>query len=525
MNGRSLMAPACICVEIGQSSMRALNGTQGFQQPLERLPNGRLTTSCKDRLSKALQSLLERKLWSGRTRVFCAVGARGVSLRRLSLPASVDQDLRQHLLLQIEAEFPLPPDELAWGYLELPSANVNGVAAAKREFLIVALRKDQLEDYAEVFASCGAVAVFTVAAISRNSICPRAPSDYAILDIGLRQSELVVFHEGVPTMVRAIAWGGENVTKVLAEHLGIPLAEAEKLKLESGSDERVQTATDAALATLVGALNGRRTITRLFLSGRSASSLVGRLEKLLGPASQCTVLQSGSADGHSAGLLGLKADLERDGGPAIVLQLKADTAGTVLSQPAPRKWAAVAAALALAALLIPSVGAVVLQPFLARKLASIKTESGRLATIERELRFLQYLKQTQPPYLDALYVMAKAAPPGTRIDSLTMNQRGDLSFKGAMGGSQAVVDFRTKLIDSGFFARVSVEEQTPTPDRQRVNVRMSAEWKPAGFRPPVSDPPANPEVKPPLPGPKPVASPTPAPTPPRPADATPGKKE
>ena len=32
--------------------------------------------------------------------------------------------------------------------------------------------------------------------------------------------------------------------------------------------------------------------------------------------------------------------------------------------------------------------------------------------------------------------------------------------------------------DSGFFANVTVEEQTPTPDRQRVNVRISAQEKP-----------------------------------------------
>ena len=32
-------------------------------------------------------------------------------------------------------------------------------------------------------------------------------------------------------------------------------------------------------------------------------------------------------------------------------------------------------------------------------------------------------------------------------------------------------------MDSGFFDRVSVEEQVPTPDRQKVNVRITAQWK------------------------------------------------
>ena len=52
-------------------------------------------------------------------------------------------------------------------------------------------------------------------------------------------------------------------------------------------------------------------------------------------------------------------------------------------------------------------------------------------------------------------------------------------FKPANG---QVTDFRAKLIASGFFSNVSVEEQSPTPDRQRVNLRMIAQWKPAAAR-------------------------------------------
>ena len=63
-----------------------------------------------------------------------------------------------------------------------------------------------------------------------------------------------------------------------------------------------------------------------------------------------------------------------------------------------------------------------------------------------------------------------------------MNRRGELSLRGSMRDSTQVVDFRSKLIASGFFANVAVEEQTPTPDRQKVNVRISGQWKPAAAR-------------------------------------------
>ena len=63
-----------------------------------------------------------------------------------------------------------------------------------------------------------------------------------------------------------------------------------------------------------------------------------------------------------------------------------------------------------------------------------------------------------------------------------MNRRGEISLRGSMQDAQQVTDFRAKLMDSGFFDRVTVEEQVPTPDRQKVNVRITAQWKPIDKR-------------------------------------------
>src|SRR5437867_3084576 len=106
-----------VYLEIGQSSLKALSGEEGLELPLERQPNGRLTSASKENLSLRLQDFLRQKNWQPRSRVYCAIGARGVSLRRLTLPSANKENLQRLLRLQIEAEFPLAPDELAWGYL------------------------------------------------------------------------------------------------------------------------------------------------------------------------------------------------------------------------------------------------------------------------------------------------------------------------------------------------------------------------------------------------------------------------
>jgi hypothetical protein len=125
------------------------------------------------------------------------------------------------------------------------------------------------------------------------------------------------------------------------------------------------------------------------------------------------------------------------------------------------------------------------KPFLESKLAGLKAGRERLPAIDRELNFLQDLKQSQPPYLDVLTVIAAAAPSGTSLESFSMGRKGDVSLRGKLSNAQQVMQFRAQLVDSGFFAEVTVEEQSPSPDR-KVTVRLTARLKPASERKPVS---------------------------------------
>ena len=209
---------------------------------------------------------------------------------------------------------------------------------------------------------------------------------------------------------------------------------------------------------------------------------------------ECEAIEIAPGQGRSAATLGLRKSYEQNGGSALlIIQSRNGDAAVRGLRPAPWKWAALAAALAVGSLSFPYAEAVLLKPLLARKLAEIRASKGKLLMIDREYRFLDYLKKNQSPYLDAVSIIANATSPGTRFDSLSMNRRGDVALRGSMRDGQQVADFRSKLIHSGLFSTVVIEEQTPTPDRQKVIVRISAQWKPGASReslsiePPVSD--------------------------------------
>jgi hypothetical protein len=417
--------------------------------PLERTANGQLSAASKDAVVQALQKFAPRKNWQPRVRVLCAISAGGVSLRRLSLPAGARDEIPKLLRLQIEAEFPLPPEELAWGYRALDPSS----AAPKQDFLVGAVKKDRVEEYAGLLLAAGLSPVFTPAVLARSFLAPQPLGSCALLDVSATQLELISFENGVPSALRIFPWEKNG-------------------------------AAEARLPMLARALTAA---TKVYVTGSNGAPAEVSVELRSKFGIACERLEIPAGTGQTAAVLGLKKSADGNLTPApLFLQTTAKPAAIgnfKFTQPAlPKKWA-VAAVLLLAALLfLPYAEALVLKGHLAKKIARLKSGQGNLATIDHEYDFLSYLKQNSPPYLDALYLFAKAAPPGARIESTSMNRRGEVSLRGSMRDAQQVTDFRAKLIDSGFFDRVTVEEQAPTPDRQKVNVRITAQWKPVGKR-------------------------------------------
>lgn len=453
MNLASLLHPPPLLVEIGPDWLKARHGQDSVELPLERGPDGRLSTPGKENAAVALKNFLKAKSWLPRIPAWCALSSRGVSLRRLSLPGGTGEEFHQRLRLQIEAEFPLPPDELAWGFQPLGQPRRSNGEPARQDLLVAAVRKEWVADYHDLLRACGTEPTFTLAAMARWNACGQPANSFAMLDIGARQSELTIFENAVPTLSRIIYWDGKNVA--------------------SPANTQVDTLAESIKGSLAG--------LRLIISGRGVSKeFAERLAWSLGNGCKCERLESAPDDGHSAAICGLEKFTAPGAAPALIIRLEpANGSNSNLAGVNWRTWGTRLGVLAAVALLLPYAEALLLKPHLERKVTAFKTGAERLNVIDRELDFLEGLKLSQPPYLDVLYVLSKSTPPGTRFDSLSLNSHGEVALRGAFHDGQQVADFRNKLIASGFFTNVVVEEQAPTPDRQRVNVRMSAQEKTA----------------------------------------------
>lgn len=430
-----------VFIEINPSSLRVLRENGGLELPLQRAADGKLTAECRKKTVSALQNFLGRNNWQPRVRAVCGISAHGVSLRKITLPAMAGGELENVLRLQIEREFPLSPDELAWGWREIPGG------PAGREIMIVAVRKEVIQDYAGLLSEAGANPEFTVSAFARELLCPSRNELHAVLEMECGHTELLSIENGVPAGLKILPANGDI-------------------------SETVRKNTAAKI---------------IYVSGNA--TVKNETVEKLSAQMDCRRLEFPGGDGFSAATLGLKKSVS-ESVPLPRLQAKIASAKTSFSfsrmdfsRAENRYWLTRIAVLLILLLILPYAEAILFKPLLARKLAAFKAQRQQfVSVVGPELRFLQSFKQGEPPYLDAIYLFSKAAAPGTHFDSITLNQHGEITLKAAMPGAQQVTDFRAKLIESGFFANITVEEQTTIQNQPRVNVRLTAHWKPVGSR-------------------------------------------
>jgi hypothetical protein len=209
-------------------------------------------------------------------------------------------------------------------------------------------------------------------------------------------------------------------------------------------------------------------------------AILPRLKEALGTDVDCEPLEYPSGPGQSAAMVGLRHFAESNGRcPPLILQAApARHDASARSGPTLLKWAAAAVLLTVAILGMRYAEALGNAPALERQLDAWEKAQATQPAIDRELRFFQYLATNRPPYLEAIAQLAEAAGRGTVIQSLAINGQGDVSFRGTMPNSKQATDFRAKLVRSGWFTSVVLEEQTPVDNEQKVNVRISAHWRP-----------------------------------------------
>jgi type IV pilus assembly protein PilM len=266
-----------------------------------------------------------KTLWSQakftKKEVVLGVSNQKVVVRLVDLPWLPADELKTSLKFQVADLVPMPVEEAVLDFVALEevttdqSRMVRGLlVAASQDAVLDAIRAAQRAGLRVSTVDLTPFAVLRVAG-AQDSLGLSGPE--AVVDIGAKVTNIVVHEGGVPKFVRILLLGGDDVTAAVVERLGIPTAEAERLKrdryaLADPASADARRIIDAALAEFVDevrgsvdyfvAMSGGRPLSRVVLSGGGslADGLAQRLATAVRtpveygrPFSQVTVGKTG----------------------------------------------------------------------------------------------------------------------------------------------------------------------------------------------------------------------------------------
>ena len=221
--------------------------------------------------------------------VAAAVSGHSVIVKKVSLPQMTRDELEEQIRWEAEQYIPFDVNEVNLDFQILDTSEDEG----QMDVLLVAAKKDLIDDYVQVITEAGLipVAVDVAAFAVENSFEANydfAPDDViALVNIGAQVVNINILSGGIPCFTRDITTAGNQYTEEIQKALSISFEEAERIKLgDQGADsqdvvpQEVEQAMQSVSETVIGeisrsldfyaATTADSRITKVVLSGGAA---------------------------------------------------------------------------------------------------------------------------------------------------------------------------------------------------------------------------------------------------------------
>ncbi len=216
--------------------------------------------------------------------VAVAVCGHSVIVKKVSLPAMTRDELDEQIRWEAEQYIPFDVNEVNLDFQILESGQADG--EGQMEVLLVAAKKDLIDDYVQVINEAGLVPVgIDVAAFAVENAFEAnyeaSPDEViALVNIGAQVVNINIMANGVPSFTRDITTAGNQYTEEIQKALSISFEEAERVKLGEGgpeSREVVPQEVDQAMQSVTETVIGEISRSLDFYAATTADS---RIEKV-----------------------------------------------------------------------------------------------------------------------------------------------------------------------------------------------------------------------------------------------------
>jgi len=248
--------------------------------PPEAIVDGALMNSSA--IVSAIQELVAQQKVKAKD---VAIGVRGhsVIIKKISLPRMTQEDLDESIQWEAEQYIPFDVKDVN---IDTQILTPEGDAAGQMDVLLVAAKKDMINDYTSVCAEAGLTA--TVVDVDAFAVQNAYEANYdvdpaqtvVLINVGAAVSNINVISRGITTFTRDITMGGNAFTEEIQKQLNISYDEAEALKVggQGETDAVVPQEVERVIQGVADQMGGE---IQRSLDFYSATASEGRIARVL----------------------------------------------------------------------------------------------------------------------------------------------------------------------------------------------------------------------------------------------------
>lgn len=205
-------------------------------------------------VASALQTLMS-SAGIREKRVLLGVANQRVVVRQVDLPWVEPSEMRAALRYQVQDFIPIPVEDAELDVHVIDDERYTDDGARVRRVMLVAAHREMIAAHMETVRRAGLKPLgidlnpFAVLRVL-GSTTAMSPGHEVIVDIGAGVTNIVVHQAGVPTFVRILVMGGDDITEALATSLQTDWPDAEAAKrgatVGGATDLADQVVTDTA---------------------------------------------------------------------------------------------------------------------------------------------------------------------------------------------------------------------------------------------------------------------------------------
>jgi type IV pilus assembly protein PilM len=247
--------------------------------PPEAIVDGALMNSSA--IVQAIQELVAKEKVKTKE---VAIGVRGhsVIIKKISLPRMSQEELDESIQWEAEQYIPFDVKDVN---IDTTILTPEGDAAGQMDVLLVAAKKDMINDYTSVCAEAGLTA--TVVDVDAFAVQNAYEASYdvdpgttaVLINVGAAVTNINILARGTTTFTRDITMGGNAFTEEIQKQLNISYDEAEALKVggQGETDAVVPQEVERVIAGVAEQLAGEIQRSLDFYSATAADHKIGKV--------------------------------------------------------------------------------------------------------------------------------------------------------------------------------------------------------------------------------------------------------